>query len=562
LEDRSVQPRGNAAVARRGNNHRNSQNASALYRNRNNNIWLLAQIALAATAYELEKVNRHVKIFCTMRQEASLKMSEFEGDAFQISGRCIRIEYSATDLEKIFHKNISITPRHDLVAPDDDDLMSRFVGPDNERITHRFVGKSEHIFSYFLRHTLYRPRDLMHIGRAIVSINRCDRSAEAINNAVDAATKEIVDSIFREMSPFFATPRREYLLKHIHSNVLTLDEIIEIRDAYAHDLGLVEPAEGDSGINQPFLVLHRLELLGTVRPELRDNNRWLQRFLQPTEILIDNGSELPRSEYYLVHPALDKLVYDKTAGKLVRGFHRKNIIGNRLEWIDPTTYSFVLRGDFVSFSKVMDSEMYEVIVRKLHEWAHEVCGDLAHVELEGGDSILMIDPSPQKVIGAAKGLIYRALSFREGPMKMRFGGAAGPIAYERGRRLHNGSWERIRVPTGLALRTSARLEPHAEPGSVLVEELFYEFGGNRNSVHHDVAMDGETHVEGSPGDLIIPVVRGETHVEGSPGDLIIPLVREDVPSLKYSETDQRFIVQKNELDPPNLTRLYQIKLSG
>jgi class 3 adenylate cyclase len=237
-------------------------------------------------------------------------------------------------------------------------------------------------------------------------------------------------------------------------------------------------------------------------------------------------------------------VYDNTSGKLVRHFHRKNIIGNRLEWLDPITYSFALRGDFVAFSKIMDSEMYEVIVKRLHDWAHEVCRDLSHVEIEGGDSILMIDPSPQKVIGAAKELVRRALSFRELPMRMRFGGAAGPIRYGRGRRLHNGNWERILVPIGLALRTSARLEPHAAPCSVLVEELFYEFGGGRDPLHHEVAVDGET------------------HVEGSPGDLMIPLSREDVPGLKYNESDQKFVVQKNALDPPNFTRLYQIKLTN
>ena len=125
----------------------------SLYRNRSNEVWSLAQIALASVAYELEKTNHHIKIYCTIRHEAFLKLPEFESDAFQISGRCTKIEYTRDDLEKIFLKNIDITPKERLVDLDNADPMLRLVGESNKAVDHRFVSRPELIFDYFLRHS-------------------------------------------------------------------------------------------------------------------------------------------------------------------------------------------------------------------------------------------------------------------------------------------------------------------------------------------------------------------------------------------------------------------------
>ncbi|MBV8089548.1 MAG: hypothetical protein JO139_08215 [Alphaproteobacteria bacterium] len=506
LEDRSA-----------GANSRHS-----LYRNRSNAVWSLAQIALASVAYELEKTNHHIKIYCTIRHEAFLKMPEFEGDAFQISGRCTKIEYTRDDLEKIFLKNIDITPRDRLVDPDNADAMARLVGNANTTVDHRFVSRPEPVFDYFLRHTLYRPRDLMFIGGEIVKINPGERSAPAIRDAVNTATKTIVDSIFGEMRPFFAVPNRDLLFRRIETNVLALDQIHEVSEAYLADLGAAHYPNGEAG--QPFSVLHKLGLLGTVRLEFANEGRWRQHFLQPTEIQINNDHELPVSEHFLIHPALDQSIYEKSAGKFIRGYDTRNIIGNELEWQEPLAYSFVLKGDMVGYSQVMNSELYEVVTRKLYEWTREICRDLMYVDVSGGDSILMIDGSAQRILRCAKELVRRAGGFQERPMQMRFGGAAGPIAFERMRRMHNGSWDAITVPMGLALRTSALIEPHAPPGSVVIEDRFHEFGRRR-----DAGFDPE-------------------------------LSRSDLQQVDYDREDEKFILRKNPLDPPYRTKLWRINL--
>ena len=346
-------------------------------------------------------------------------MPEVESDAFQISGRCTKIEYTRDDLEKIFLKNIDITPKERLVDPDNPDPMLRLVGETNRAVDHRFVSRPERIFDYFLTAYVYRPRDLMFIGGEIVKINPSQRSAEAIRGAVDTATKTIVDSIFGEMRPFFTVPNRELLFRRIETNVLTVDQLEEVSDAYVADLGDAASRDPDGEIGHPFSVLHKLGLLGTVRLEFGNQGRWRQCFLQPTEIQINNDPELPVSEYYLVHPALDQSIYERSAGKFTRGYDTRNIIGNQLEWEDPITYSFVLKGDMVGYSHVMNSELYEIVTRKLYEWAREICRDLMFVDVSGGDSILLIDGSSERIVRCAK---------RIGQTSARFSGVANENA--------------------------------------------------------------------------------------------------------------------------------------
>ena len=127
-------------------------------------------------------------------------------------------------------------------------------------------------------------------------------------------------------------------------------------------------------------------------------------------------------------------------------------------------------------------------------------------------------------------------------MKMRFGGAAGPIAFERMRRMHNGSWDTITVPMGMALRTSALLEPLAAPGCALVEERFHQFAGGRGAPRDP--LDGSA----------------LQNAEELSGKFMAPLTQSDVPDIDYDRDDQKFVLRKNTLDPPYHTKLWKIEL--
>jgi hypothetical protein len=165
------------------------------------------------------------------------------------------------------------------------------------------------------------------------------------------------------------------------------------------------------------------------------------------------------------------------------------------------------------------------------------------VDVSGGDSILMIDGSAERILRCATELVRRAGDFQERPMKMRFGGAAGPIAFERMRRMHNGSWDTITVPMGLALRTSALLEPLAAPGCALVEERFHQFANGRDA-RSDAITDSPSQ-----------------DAKEFSGRFMAPLSQSDVPDIDYDWDDQKFVLRKNLLDPPYYTRLWKIELA-
>jgi hypothetical protein len=95
---------------------------------------------------------------------------------------------------------------------------------------------------------------------------------------------------------------------------------------------------------------------------------------------------------------------------------------------------------------------------------------------------------------------------------------------------------------GLALRTSALLEPHAPPGCAVVEEKFYEFGSS-GEARREFVDSG-------------PVTNGG-ELSGNP---MAPLNASDVPNFDYNRDDERFVLRKNLLDPPYHTKLWKISL--
>src|SRR5260370_36098486 len=103
------------------------------------------------------------------------------------------------------------------------------------------------------------------------------------------------------------------------------------------------------------------------------------------------------------------------------------------------------------------------------------------VDVSGGDSILLIDSSPDRIVRCARELGRRARDFQERPMKIRFGGAAGPIAFERMRRVRKRTWDAVTGPMRLDLATHAPLAPHALPGSAVVEGKFYQLSAPQSA---------------------------------------------------------------------------------
>jgi len=506
-----------------------SRPQKGFYRGTSNELWTVAQLALAGTAYAIHKTNAHVKVYCTIRREALIELDRYDNDYNQILGCTVEIEYKRDDFQEIFHKNIRLMEAENLVTGGQD-LMVSFFGPACSQMKHRFVDQNEGAFDFVLRHTFYRPRDLMMIGRAIELIPPQRRTPQKIQEAVDGTTDDLVKGLVAEMSAFFYLPDLRELLALVETNVMTVEQLEEVTAAYKKKIKIEDPPEAGERLEfrHPFCVLQKIGMIGWIQTDHGDELKTRQRFIQPREITMRNQIGLPHTEeFYLLHPALDRMASERAGSRFFRKFHRANIIGNELAWLEPSASLFVVKGDICGFSEVMASEFYRAVVRRIYEWAESACSELDFFEVSGGDSIMMIDKSADRIVRSVASLLERAREHTEVPLTFRFGGSAGPIAFQEFNRRINGNWQKMVYPTGLALRNSARLEPHASPGSLIVDDRFMKLRERYANQFKTAELDEST-----------------------------------VNTLVFDKGKRVFLVRKNNLDPAYETRIHLVNLAG
>ena len=107
----------------------------------------------------------------------------------------------------------------DLAQPREATPIARFIGTSNAMIVSPITKKSEIFFDFVLRHSLYRPRDLMLIGGKIAQIPVGLRTQEQLRASVDQAAGEIVWHYLAEMRGLTEAPDQS-LFSLIPSNVL------------------------------------------------------------------------------------------------------------------------------------------------------------------------------------------------------------------------------------------------------------------------------------------------------------------------------------------------------
>ena len=253
------------------------------------------------------------------------------------------------------------------------------------------------------------------------------------------------------MAPHLDGFDSDMLLRLIDKNVLSPEDLKRISEAYA-DTWLEAFSEVALHTEHPFCALYKLGLLGYVGRDA-ETGEDVQIFRLPGEHPLDNVRVLPPARTYLVHPALDDLVAERNP-KYFENLNDRNVIGRGRRWLRERVIRYVLQGDVKGHSVNMRdglrtkafATVFDVIVA---EFGSRL--DLA--ERSQGDSLLLIDANPVKLLQAARN-IQRDLARSEFGAQLRIAGDAGfvEIAAE----------ARQKEPYGMALQNSARLEPHVE----------------------------------------------------------------------------------------------------
>ncbi len=397
-------------------------------------VWYLAQAGLAMAVRDLHTQNHHVKVFASLRSEAFSFLRQNSTMGQQLDGSAVQIGYSDDDLRAIFASNLAGEKNEDCQRPFASDPFERFLGGQALTIVHPRVGEAESIWSYVLRHTLMRPRDLMTIGAALHQLRPAERDTAHIRRAVNDAATGIAEAYLRMIRPLVDGDLGfEQLFALIPSNVLRAADVKRIGDEYVAQAGTGHSA---------WAILYKAGLLGRVA-QTAESASEIQRFERPGGALLPDERELPRVEYYVLHPALNARVRALSVEFRVDTL---NIVGDGRGWRDPHLGRGVIKGDVKGYSLIMQNpDLKPLWPSEFARMVRQCAEGLESVDCGEGDSFLITDGNPLNLIAAVKCL---ARLLRESPFRAEMRVAADYGVFE---------------GSGLPLRTAARLESLSVP---------------------------------------------------------------------------------------------------
>lgn len=428
-------------------------------------IWYHAQLGLVEVAYQLRRINHHLKVFAAIRKEAYARLPQRTAMVQQYRGSAVDIAYSPESLREIFVNNIRLLKSERMVLPGRlrSNALEAFLG--RTSVIDTATREEEDAFEYICRHTLLRPRDLMTIGERLAALRPDERRHELhLKEAVNLAAVEIAHEYLAEIAPYVGNLELDRLFQCLQGPVL--------RRAEAEALG-AQADDGPSGIGRALHALYKVGLLGYVQHD-RIRGEWRQRFLRPGDATLDPTGALPPSTHYLVHPVLSDLI-GRVNPAFLRHADMVNVIGYDKPWHEsgveaPVSadmhHCCVLKADIQGFGSLMRAGADAPVRRALEAAVQRWTPASATAETGAGDAALIADDDPVAIAQTARHLmdeVYKA----PGQPRLRIALHYGPV---RMRSHHNGT----AIVGGDAVLCASRVEPLVEPGQIWATEEFRE----------------------------------------------------------------------------------------
>lgn len=447
-------------------------------------VWTYAQLGLVEVAYQLRRINHHLKVFAAIRKEAYASLPRRTAMAQQYRGSAVDIAYTPESLREIFVNNVRLVKPERLVRPARarTNPLEAFLG--RTSVTDADTREEEDAFEFICRHTLLRPRDLMTIGERLAAQPPDVRRHEPrLKEAVHQAAVEIAHEYLAEIAPTIGHLDLERLLHRLPGHVLTRAEV--------ESLGETSDDDDDHGTPSFLWALYRVGLLGYVHHD-RVRGEWRQRFLRPGEAALDPEGRLPPATHYLVHPVLADVIGRLNPGYLQR-VDRDNLVGYDRPWrdgngsIDFRTRarpSCVLKADVHGFGTLMHAGIDRPVRQALEQAVRRWSPAAAIAETGAGDSVLIAADDPIALAQTARHLIddvYQA----PGQPRLRVALHYGTVHT----RQRDTDLARV-IVGGDAVLCAARVEPVVEPGQVWATEEFRQQLQERPSLWRTVPIEG------------------------------------------------------------------------
>jgi class 3 adenylate cyclase len=429
------------------------------------NVWHFAQLGLVEVAYQLRRINHHLRVFAAVRKEAYARLPQRTAMSQQYRGSAVDIVYSPQSLREIFVNNIRLLKADRMARPERlrADPLEAFLG--RAHVTHTYTRENEDVFDYICRHTLLRPRDLMTIGERLGALRADERRDEQrLKEGVNQAATEIAHEYLAEIGPHIGDLGLERMLRRLPGHILRRDEVEKLFEEHH-----AETAAGDE--KHVFCALYRAGLLGYVHHD-RVRGESVQRFLRPGEATLEPDGVLPPATHYLVHPVLSDVIGRVNPAYLQR-IDRVNIVGYGRPWREPESAErpvrvdmlCVLKGDIHGFGSLMRAGA-DAPVRKALEDAVKKWGQgAAIIEARGGDALVIVHEDAVALAQAARQImddVYQA----PGQPRLRMALHHGEV------HSRDGDGDQAVIAGGDAILCVTRVEPYVEPGQIWATEDF------------------------------------------------------------------------------------------
>ncbi len=438
-------------------------------------VWYYSQLGLVEVAYQLRRVNHHIKVFAAVRKEAYSRLRHSTAMWLQYRGSAVDIVYSPASLREIFVNNIRQESTSRLARPDrlKADPVEAFLG--TTHVAHSYTRESEDAFSYLCRHTLLRPRDLMTIGQRLSMLPPGERgNEEHLKVAVNDAAAEIAHEYLQEIAPYLGEINLPRLFQTLPGRILTRNEV--------ESLFLDHNLDAASGTEQHvFCALYKAGLLGWIHND-RVRGHKIQRFLRPGEGTLEPDGVLPMASHYVVHPVLSDVIA-RVNPRYLDSHDRTNIVGYDRPWRDVTESDgdseteelCVLTGDIDEFGGMIRLGTDGPVREALQRVVHTVAEPALYQEVRAGDSVVVVHQDPVALARMARRIIDEVYE-APGQPRLRLALHHGPV------RIRRRGDKPALIEGGEALLWAARVEPRVEPGQIWATEQFCEELGKHPSL--------------------------------------------------------------------------------
>ena len=269
-------------------------------------LWFNSMYGQFRAVREIGLTHRHIHVFTTIRQDVyqqfadEMRLQYYDYVSF--------LRYSPEELSKIFELRVN-----DL----DDDLLAEpakrqenpwraFFG-ESDVIENGVIGVKEHVRDYTTRHTLHRPRDLVHMGTVLLDRRSANGfTDEVVKASIKEASLDVAEQYLAEVRPLLDQrfDIAHFINTHVTSNVLDLFDVKQITEDYALSFDDPDVIDEPSDLNRPFETLIAIGLIGYA--EQRPNSEeFYQHFNPPGQGLAEPEARfLPEASMFFLHPIL------------------------------------------------------------------------------------------------------------------------------------------------------------------------------------------------------------------------------------------------------------------